>query len=101
MGLSTIGQLFSGSWGIVEGRRAEIEFGSHGVFDRIYEEEVCRNFLSIRAVAQLFDCHESTARNWLTKSGARFIVRDLSHLYFMPDVAKTKTERQTARKPAA
>jgi hypothetical protein len=101
MGLTTINALFGGPWGIVESRRVEIESGSHGTFDRIYAQEVSRNFLPIQVVAGLFDCHESTARHWLRKRDARFIACGLSHRYYLPDVEKTKIERQSPREPAA
>jgi hypothetical protein len=104
MGLATIDQLFSSPWGIVEFRRLEIEVGPYGAYERVLEEEVGRNFVSATRVATLFDCHESTARKWLRRYDARFIIRGSSYLYFKPDVEKAKvhrTEQKAARKMAA
>ncbi len=93
MGEVTIEVLFDGPWGIVESRRSEIEAGSYGAFDRIYDEEAVSNCLPIREVATMLDCHESTARNWLNRCDARYIKRALAHLFYRPDVETAKAER--------
>jgi hypothetical protein len=93
MGITTIDELFKGPWGIVENRRQEIEAGSFGAFDRIYQEEAASNFLTIQEAAALLDCHESTARNWLGQCGARYLARGLAHLYYKLDVEKELAER--------
>ena len=45
-------EMYPTPWGIVESRRAEIERGSHGAFERIMSEEIERMFMSISGVAR-------------------------------------------------
>jgi hypothetical protein len=93
MGETSIEDLFDGPWGIVESRRSEVETGSYGAFDRVYDEEVVSNFLPIREVASMLGCHESTARDWLNRCDARYIKRSLAHLFYRPDVETAKAKR--------
>jgi hypothetical protein len=93
MGIKTIDEILDGPWGIVEGRRKEIEAGPFKAFDRIYEEEIASNFLPIREVASMLDCHESTARDWLNRCDARYIKSSLTHLCYKLDVETTKAKR--------
>jgi hypothetical protein len=98
MALTTIDELFGGPWGIVESRRQEIESGSFGAFDRIYKEEVARNFIPISKVAGLLDCHESTARKAMQGGNARYVTEGQSHLYFKPDVDSAQQQRAEAKR---
>lgn len=98
---TTIEEVFQGPWGIVQSRREEIESGSFGSFDRIHQEEVSRNFLSLPRAMQLLNRSESTARKRL--QDARYIMRGGAHWYYLPDVQAVKSaieeaERQRAAK---
>jgi hypothetical protein len=62
MVITTIDELFDGPWGTVEFRRKEIEAGSCGAFDRIFNEEVDNNFPPIQKLTVMIDYHESTVR---------------------------------------
>jgi hypothetical protein len=93
MGLTAIDEIFQGPWGIVEERRTEIETGHYGAFDRIYQEEIEKNFLPISSAAELLGCHESTARDWLREADSRYIIRGAAYLYLVTDVEATKAKR--------
>jgi hypothetical protein len=104
MGKITIDQQFNGPWDVVETRKQEIESGPYGTLERVFKEEVGRNFIPVAEAALLVDCHESTARKWLRRCDARFIADGLSHRYYRLDVEEAKAERagrKTARKSAA
>ena len=96
---TTIDELFNGPWGITEGRRRDVEAGKYGSFQKIYQAEVDRHFLSLPRVAAVLGCHKSTARTWLREVGARYVIPGRDHLYFRPDVERAKAMRE-ARKPS-
>lgn len=68
MKYTTMEEIHKSSWGIVEGRRADIEASSFGHFDKILAEEIDRQFPTAKSVAAMMDCSESTARRWLHDS---------------------------------
>jgi hypothetical protein len=101
MVITTIDELFDGPWGTVEFRRKEIEAGSCGAFDRIFNEEVDNNFPPIQKLTVMIDYHESTVRDRLRQCHACYIKQSLSHLHYQLDVeiANTKrSEREADRK---
>jgi hypothetical protein len=70
---TTIEELFQAPWGIVQGRRAEIEAGAFGALDRVHREEVARQFLPIAGAMDLLGRGESATRKRLRV--ARYIVQ--------------------------
>lgn len=72
-----LSELYPSPWGIVESRRSEIEAGSHGIFERVLNEEINNMFYPIARVAQIMGCHPSTARRWLHDfdGDPRYIIR--------------------------
>ena len=97
MAIVAVAEVFKGSWGLVEERRREIESGHHGAFDRIYREEIHRNFHTIDKAAITMDCCVETARKWLKKCDARFIIDGKNHLYLAADIDRAKAHRLAAK----
>lgn len=82
-------EMYPTAWGIVESRRAEIEGGSYGSYDRILAQEVAKLFFPLSKVSQLMLCCSSTARKWLWEQNEpRYIVWGGEILYHKDDVAE-------------
>ena len=95
--MTNVNEMFKTPWGIVERRRSEIEQGSHGAFDRIYKEELAKQFLSLAEAAKLMRCCDSTARKWLMEADARFIVDGLTYRYYEKDVQDARRIRAESK----
>ena len=93
--------IYDSPWGIVEHRRAEIESGAYGTFDRVFAEEVDKAFPAIEQVSLAMECSVSTARRWIEKSDTRFIVVEGKNRYLREDVLALKERRDASKKKAA
>lgn len=91
---TTVEEIFGGAWGMLEARRAEIESGSYGIFDRVYHQELLINFLTIHAAATIMDCCVATARKRLRNENARYIIKNQSHLFYIDDVEALRGVRK-------
>lgn len=98
---SDLKKLFDGAWGILEGRRKEIEDGPFGTYDRVLDEEVRKHFQDIKGVAEAMVVHESTARRWMIDCECQYIIHQGLAFFEKTDVkriAKLRKEIQKARK---
>ena len=93
-----LSELYPTPWGIVESRRSEIESGGYGIFERVLNEEIYKLFYPLSKVAQLMDCHPSTARKWLWEDNdPRYIVKDGEMLYHKDDAIATVEHRKSVK----
>src|ERR1700753_2628119 len=81
-------QIFKGPWGIIGDRRKEVETGPHGIFEKVFKEELDKHFVSVKRVAGLGSCSVSTAYRWIDKIKARYIIHENKALVFREDAEK-------------
>lgn len=97
----TLEEIYKSPWGIIEHRRAEVESGKFGIFDKIMEEEINNQFLHCDGIAALMEVHPHTAKKWLDDADARFIIHGQRKLFMKEDafaVAEKRKQKKLAIK---
>lgn len=94
MSLISVKELYGTPWGVVEHRRAEIENGPFGTFDKVYAEELLKKFCTIDMAATMISCSASTARKWLNQLKARYICEGGGNLFVLEDVRMVRDKRK-------
>lgn len=90
----TLEEIFQSPWGIIKNRRAEVESGKFGIFDKVMEEEISNQFLHCDGVAALMEAHPSTAKRWLDDADPRFIIHDQKKLFMKEDAFAVVEKRK-------
>ena len=92
MRLVTIEEIYKSFWGLVESRREEIEQSPSGGFEKIYREELDRQFPNFRRITTIMQCSESTARKWAVKYKCRYILHEGIQRVLASDVLKMASD---------
>lgn len=90
----TLGGIYQSPWGIIEHRRAEVESGKFGIFDKVLAEEINNQFMHCDGVAALMGAHPSTAMRWLDDADAGYIIHDTRKLFIKEDAFAVVEKRK-------
>lgn len=82
----------------MQSRRAEIESGGAGIFNKIVAEEVAKHFMHIEQVATAMECHKNTAGKRLRYDDPIYIIYDGQRLYQREDMDRIIAARKQREK---